>query len=65
MWTFNNKKYIFTFTGLVTSVDVWEMMMETKGLETLVKLMRTARNAVFCSIWAFVPWVRLLLLRIR
>ena len=50
MWTFNNKKYIFTLTGHVTSVDVWEKPMKTKGLETLVKLMRAARNAVFCSI---------------
>jgi hypothetical protein len=53
MWTFNNKKYIFTLTGLVMSVDVWEKTMKTKGLESFVKLTRAARNAVFSSILGF------------
>ena len=53
MWTFNNKKYIFSLTGLVTSVDVWEKTMKTKGLESFVKLTRAARNAVFSSILSF------------
>ena len=50
MWTFNNKKYIFTLTRLVLSVDVWEKSMETKGLESFVGLTRIARNAACCAI---------------
>ena len=50
MWTFNNKKYIFSFTRLLTSVDVWEKSMETKGLESFVNFTRIAKNAACCAI---------------
>ncbi len=50
MWTFNIGKYIFTITRLVSSVDVWEKSMETKGLESFVHLPRIVWNAACCAI---------------
>ena len=50
MWTFNIGKYIFTITRLVSSVDVWEKSMETKGLESFVRLPRIVWNAACCAI---------------
>ena len=50
MWTFNIGKYIFTITRLISSVDVWEKSMETKGLESFVRLPRIVWNAACCAI---------------